>query len=193
MRTLVCNKSACCTVKYCPLVPSWATTIHKFQGFEAGFDESDRFNYLIIDPGNLKWEQDCPGAFYVALSRAKSMGKYWPDTAHPKKSNIFWSGQGICYDRICKGSLKKGDKASSPMVKCKLIEKRDQWVAYLEMKHKRTKSVKFTPEDHQRMKETSYSQDDVKNSIADIILTPNETWFALKKKNYTMTESFFHT
>ena len=34
----------CCSVKYCPLVLAWATTVHKFQGFEAGFDEKDQIN-----------------------------------------------------------------------------------------------------------------------------------------------------
>ncbi len=30
-----------------PLVPAWATTIHKFQGMEAGFDKNDQFQQLI--------------------------------------------------------------------------------------------------------------------------------------------------
>ena len=67
MRVSYCKKM-CCTVKWCPLVTSWATTIHKFQGFEAGTDIKDMFRYLICDPGDLKWEQDFPGALYVALS-----------------------------------------------------------------------------------------------------------------------------
>lgn len=44
MITKFCNqKQSCCQVTYCPLVPAWATTIHKFQGFEAGFDKNDQF------------------------------------------------------------------------------------------------------------------------------------------------------
>ena len=35
---------------------------------------NDIFRRLIIDPGDVKWEQTCPGALYVALSRAKPMG-----------------------------------------------------------------------------------------------------------------------
>jgi hypothetical protein len=193
MRTLVCNRRACCTVKYCPLVPSWATTIHKFQGFEAGSEQTDMFRYLIIDPGNLKWEQQCPGALYVALSRAKYMGKYWPDTAHPKDSNIYWRGQDISEYRIRHGALKKGDKAGSPMVKCKLIEKRERWVTYLTKKQTQTNTIDFTSGDIKRMKKIRYSQDDIKNSIANIIFTPNDDWLALKKEKYTVDESFFHT
>jgi hypothetical protein len=41
------KKKTCCSVTFCPLVPAWATTIHKFQGFEAGFDEKDQFQHLI--------------------------------------------------------------------------------------------------------------------------------------------------
>ncbi len=54
MITKLCKrKQTCYKVKYCPLVPAWATTIHKFQGFEAGFDENDQFKQLIVDPGDL--------------------------------------------------------------------------------------------------------------------------------------------
>ena len=75
MITKLCKKKqSCCKVTYCPLVPAWATTIHKFQGFEAGFDETDQFKHLIVDPGDLTTEQQNPGILYVALSRAKN---YW--------------------------------------------------------------------------------------------------------------------
>jgi hypothetical protein len=67
-------KQSCCTVTFCPLVPSWATTIHKFQGFEARFDRNDQFQHLIIDPGDIKSEQHQPGILYVAISCAKRMG-----------------------------------------------------------------------------------------------------------------------
>ncbi len=54
MITKTCNrKQSCCTVTYCPLVTAWATTIHKFQGFEAGFDPNDQFKHLIVGPGGL--------------------------------------------------------------------------------------------------------------------------------------------
>ena len=38
-----------CSVKYCPLVLAWATIVHKFQGFEAGFDEKDQTNKIVTD------------------------------------------------------------------------------------------------------------------------------------------------
>ena len=109
-------------MKWCPLVPSWATTIHKFQGFEAGFDDSDIFRYLIADPGDLRWEQMCPGALYVALSRAKTMGTFQPSMKFTRKSAIYWRGEGITTRRIMDGSLKCG-KNGDPKVKCELIKK----------------------------------------------------------------------
>ncbi len=72
MKTKQCKmKQGCCLVTFCPLVPSWATTIHKFHGFEAGFDKNDQFQHLIINPGDIKTEQQQPGIFYVAMSHAK--------------------------------------------------------------------------------------------------------------------------
>jgi ATP-dependent exoDNAse (exonuclease V) alpha subunit len=59
-------------VTYCPLVPAWATTIHKFQGFEAGFEKIDQFKHLIVDSGNLTTQLQNPGTLYVAMSRAKT-------------------------------------------------------------------------------------------------------------------------
>ena len=65
-------------------MPAWATTIHKFQGFEAGFDDTDQFMYLIEDPGGVSWEKICPGALYVALSRAKTMDSITSNNKHPR-------------------------------------------------------------------------------------------------------------
>ena len=47
----------CCSVNYCPLVLAWATTVHRFQGFEAGFDEKDQFSQIVADIGPLDWER----------------------------------------------------------------------------------------------------------------------------------------
>ena len=108
-RTTLCRKG-CCTVTWCPLEISWATTIHKFQGFEAGFDINDVFRHLIVDPGDLNWEQMCPGALYVALSRAKTMGTFRDDTSFPQDSAIYWYGSGLSTARILNGHLKKNTK-----------------------------------------------------------------------------------
>ena len=116
-RKVLCRKG-CCTVTWCPLEISWATTIHKFQGFEAGFDESDMFNHLIVDPGDMAWEQRCPGALYVSLSRAKTMGTFTSDTSFPRDSAIYWVGCRISSTRIKEGHLRKNKKKGGPKLKC---------------------------------------------------------------------------
>ena len=113
-RTTLCRKG-CCTVTWCPLEISWATTIHKFQGFEAGFDINDVFRHLIVDPGDLNWEQMCPGALYVALSRAKTMGTFRDDTSFPRDSAIYWYGSGLSTTRILNGHLKKNTRRKTRM------------------------------------------------------------------------------
>jgi hypothetical protein len=87
MRTQYCRKS-CCLVTFCPLVPARATTLHKFQGMEAGFDKNDQFQHLIIDPGDIKSEQQQPGFLYVTTSHAKTIGEITSDMKHPKTSAI---------------------------------------------------------------------------------------------------------
>ena len=192
MRETLCRKQ-CCTVKWCPLVTSWATTIHKFQGFEAGNDKKDMFRYLICDPGNVTWEQTCPGAFYVALSRAKTMGDFDSDTSFPKNSAIYWINENISSTRIREGGLKKGPRPGDPKVKCELLVKRDQWIKYLEKCRDKTIKRTFTTDDVARMKKTRFTPGEVRNNIADIITNPNETWYALKKDKFLTNKTFFGT
>ncbi len=85
---------------YCPLVPAWATTIHKFQGFEAGFDKNDQSTLFIVDPGDLTTKLQNLGILYVTLSCAKTIGTVTPNDFLPKVSAIFWTGSGICLNRV---------------------------------------------------------------------------------------------
>jgi hypothetical protein len=41
---------------------------------EARFEETDQFQRLIIDPGDIKTKQQQPGILYVATSRTKTIG-----------------------------------------------------------------------------------------------------------------------
>ncbi len=88
-------KQSCCSVTFCPLVPSWATNIHKFQGFKAGFDRNDQFLHLIINPGDIKSEQQQQGKLYVAMSHAKKMEDMTNDTPNPRNSAVYWTGCGM--------------------------------------------------------------------------------------------------
>lgn len=192
MLTIHCNRRACCTVDYCPLVPCWATTIHKFQGFEAGFTESDTVNRLIIDPGDLSWEQKSPGTLYVAVSRAKTLGKFWLEE-HPRDSALYWQGCGINEVRIRDGTKKKGKKASDPKVECVLINKRRLWVQYLHERQKATTARNFTERQRREMKAKRYTQVRVREGIIDIITDPNSSWLRLKRTMYRIDRSFYLT
>lgn len=186
-------KKRCCTVKWCPLVTSWATTIHKFQGFEAGFDATDMFRYLIVDPGDLTWEQMCPGALYVALSRAKTMGTFASDTNFPRGSAIYWKGDGITTMRITEGSLKYGKRRGDPKVKCELILKRQSWVTYLHQKQNATNTREYSKSELHDMDNKRFSQAKLQNCIAQMITDPNDTWLQLKREKYLTPKTYFGT
>jgi hypothetical protein len=142
MITKFCNqKQSCCKVTYCPLVPAWATTIHKFQGFEAGFDKNDQFKQLIVDPGDLTTKLLNPGTLYVALSHAKTIGTVTPNELHPKDSALFWTGSGICFNRVLNITQKKGHDGN--MSNCLKVEKRQKWVNHLFQQHCITTSKQY--------------------------------------------------
>ncbi len=135
----------CCTVEFCPLVPAWATTIHKFQGFEAGPEDHDMMKYLIVDPGDVEWEKKCPGAFYVAFSRAKTMGTI--SHKHPTDSSIYWTGGGMCVDRVKFGAFKGGTRTTKfDYEECELIRKRHHWVKKFSQKGNKLPAHSIIPE-----------------------------------------------
>ena len=150
MITKLCKrKQTCCKVTYCPLVPAWATTIHKFQGFEAGFDKNDQFNQLIVDPGDLTTELLNPGTLYVALSRAKSIGTITPNELHPKDSALFWTGSGMYLNRVLNITQKKGDHGN--MINCLKVDQRQQWIDHLFERNRITTTKQYNPKQMQKI------------------------------------------
>jgi hypothetical protein len=145
MKTKRCKmKQACCSVTFCPLVTSWATTIQKFQGFEAGFDKNDQFQHLIINPGDIKSEQQQPGILYVAMSHAKKMGDTTNDTPNPRNSAVYWTGSGMSKNRVLHSSTKKQiHTQGQEKVNCIKIKKRDKWVNYLTQQCRNTSSEQY--------------------------------------------------
>jgi hypothetical protein len=121
MWTQHCRKS-CCSVTFCPLVPAWATTIHKFWGTKAGFDENDQFQR----------EQQQLGILYVATSSAKMIGDMMQETPQPKTSALYWTGSGLSINRVINGTTKRQqNRQGCKRVDCLKIEKRHKWVTCL--------------------------------------------------------------
>ena len=201
MKTKRCKmKQGCCSVTFCPLVPSWATTIHKFQGFEAGFDKNDQFQHLIINPGDIKTEQQQPGILYVAMSRAKTMGNMTNDTPNSRNSAVYWTGCGMSKNRVLHGSTKKQiHTQGQERVNCLKIEKRENWVNYLTEQCKNTSSQQYNKRRLKKIKkkikpsitgEEMYT--DVLQSITNIIIHPSKQWKKLRSIDYLTTQSYFH-
>ena len=150
------------------------------------------FCHLINDPGIKKWEQTCPGALYVALSRAKTMGTFNSDTQYSQDSAIYWYGCGISETRILEGHKKNNKNKGGPKEKCVLIKKREQWVAYLHKKQTQTRTKMYHCSDKANMASTKYQQAEVKECIAAIITTPNSSWANRKKQSkYSMPRNYF--
>lgn len=83
-----------CKRKQIPLTLGWALTIHKCQGLTIGSGEVNQF--IVISPGTRKFESQNPGAFFVALSRAKSAGNLL------KKPDFAWHPSVLVNeDRLC--------------------------------------------------------------------------------------------
>jgi hypothetical protein len=185
MITKLCNqKQSCCKVTYCPLVPAWATTIHKFQGFKAGFDKNDQFKHLIVDLGDLTTELLNSRTLYVALSRAKTIGTVTTNELHPKDSAIFWTGSRMCLKRVLNITQKKGQDGN--MTNCLKVEKRQKWVDHLF-----EQSLITTSKQYKAKQMTKIERKLVKNieqiervelqpAIASIITNPNKKWKKLK-------------
>ena len=73
MSELFCEKKFC-IARFCPLILTYATTVHKFQGFKARFNEGDTINHIIADMGNLNWEKKLRRTVFIVASHAKTVG-----------------------------------------------------------------------------------------------------------------------
>ena len=183
MQQVYCDKK-CCVATHCPLVLAWATTIHKFQGFEAGFDENDPIKYIIADINSLEWEKLHPGTAYVVTSRAKTIGNVTSDNPYPLDSNLFFDGQ------ISKPRLMDVTKRKDGSTCCR-VEQRTAWIDYLETKVPNTKS-KYNENELARMKgiiekklEHPFAQNAIGLDVCimNIIKHPNEIWKE-RRQNY---------
>jgi len=128
-------------VTYCPLVPAWETSIHKFHGLEASFDKYDQFKHVIVDPRDLITELLNPGMLYIAMSRAKTIGIVTPNELHPKDSAIFWTGSGMSLSRVLNITQKRG--LDGNMTNCLKVDKRQKSVDHQLKQSRITSSNKY--------------------------------------------------
>ena len=190
MHEVNCRKR-CCHAVYCPLELCWATTVHKFQGFEAGFDDDDNINHIIADIDNLAWEKTCPGTAYVVASRAKSIGQVTKEEMYPTKSNLFFIGTlGSHRFEKC---IKKQDGSI-----CKSVIKRELWTGFLKSRAKETKIRLSTEEISSKREFVQLALDaspikvirDLKARIIDMITSPNDDW--KKHRNQYLSDRLFN-
>jgi hypothetical protein len=64
--------SQCCTFRYIPLSLAYAKTGHTFQGHTVG--PGHAIPCIIIQPGNISMERNCPGLLYMFISRGTTIG-----------------------------------------------------------------------------------------------------------------------
>lgn len=127
-------KHKCCAVKCCPLILAWASTIHRFQGFEAGPGLHDIVKHLLVDPGPGSFEHLALGILYVALSRAKSIGNFQDEDIN-YLSSLYWIGSNMCRTRVKKIGLKKDNTKGIAMLQ------REKWVEFLQKQKKHTETI----------------------------------------------------
>ena len=112
-------------ITYCPLVLSFARTIHTFQGQSAGPTNNNIKNpvaRIICDVGTPRFESQNIGLFYTALSRATTIGS---QTNTRQDSAIFFT-QSLDKTRLDRLTTKT-DNTEYDMIK-----KRKEWVTLLE-------------------------------------------------------------
>jgi len=123
-------------ITFCPLVLSFARTIHTFQGQSAGPTKDNNKNQIqriICDVGTARFESQNIGLFYTALSRATTIGTVQNNRYD---SAIFFtqSTDKTRLDRL----TKKTDNTEYEMIK-----KRKAWIQHVE-KHLDTDNKTIT-------------------------------------------------
>ncbi len=145
---------------------------------------------MIINPGDIKTEQQQPGILYVAMSHAKTMGDMTNDMPNPRNSSVYWTGCGMSKNKVLHGSTKKQmHTQSQERVNCLKIKKRENWVNYLTEQCKNTLSQQYNKKKLKKMKKKikkviagEEMQINVMQSITNIIIFPNKRWKELKLK-----------
>ena len=118
------------TMQYVLLKVSYGRTVHTAQGMSIGpVNEGQAPNLFlrcIIDPGSVSTEARNPGLFYVAASRATTMGD--PDDI--VSSAIYYFGDNMTRERMKSINRQPKARKRDQNYQSKL-DKRKNWVNYL--------------------------------------------------------------
>ena len=136
--TKTCNKDGrCCKLDMCPLIPAYATTIHKFQGQSCGPTRPgqpiNEVQVIVCCPGNKQFEALNPGTLYTIISRATTLGN-----RENHGSALYFIGQHINRDRFTNIHKTRDGRVYEK------VKRRDKWISYLEA---RCAKVHDTPDD----------------------------------------------
>ena len=192
------QKRPCCSAIFCPLIPAWATTIHKFQGFEAGKDPWDAIQNLIVDCGDQSAENRCPGLLYFAVSRAKMLGEIVGYDSFPTDSALYFE-RNICNHRVMHCSTRFDKSNPDERIEKENITNRNLWVQFLLDRAQITREKIFTKQVLAQIENDTMltalnnkcaSVTEVKVMIANMLTHPNPTW-QQKRSKYTIEKSFF--
>ncbi len=118
-----------------------------------------------------------------------------PNNPHPKDSAIFWTGLGICKNRVLNIIKKRG--LNGNITNCLKINKRQEWVNHLLEQSQLTSSGQYRERQVNKIKEkmpkklSLLEHVDLKQAIAEIVTNPNKNWKKLKREKYMTEKSYF--
>jgi len=123
------------TITFCPLVLSFARTIHTFQGQQAGPTDNTVKNAvqkIICDVGTSRFESINIGLFYTALSRATTIG----NAQNNRSDSAIYFSQSLDKSRLDRLTKTQDNK------EYEMIKKRKAWVDLLnKQKHNEDKNT----------------------------------------------------
>jgi hypothetical protein len=153
---------------FLPLTLAYGKTAHTFQGQTAG--PGHPIEVIIVQPGTRSFEGQCPGLFYVLLSRAATIGvkKDHSDSA------IFFFTNDMTYDRIW--DLSKNKKTGRLY---KSVQNRNKWIEHLKQN---TKHVNFTQQSTDEILKWATNTKVSKEQLIRII--SDSTWRKSNEINY---------